>query len=277
MSGLVLFTKGGVVMYGLALLSVYAIAVVIFKIVQFRKANVFDRSFIDPALREIKQGDRRQATQTLAGIKGPVARIMRVTFECVANRDMSQKSREAEIMRVGSGDLRVLESHLRGLEMTAAIAPLMGLLGTVSGMISAFSRLSASGTRVDPTMLAGGIWEALLTTAGGIAVAIPALAAYYVLDGIIERTRATMKDVSVQILALEDEFRRNERLLAIEEAKRIEAERQSAVERVYKASPGDSDRRKKEEAEKWAEEQRRTAPQKTSTLHLLSPKYTSAS
>jgi biopolymer transport protein ExbB len=277
MPDFVLFEKGGVVMYGLVLLSIYAVAVTIFKIVQFRQANVFDRSFIDPALREIKQGDRQKATQTLAGIKGPVARIMRVTFECVANRDMSSKSREAEIMRVGSGDLRVLESHLRGLEMTAAIAPLMGLLGTVIGMITSFSRLSLSGARVDPTMLAGGIWEALLTTAGGLAVAIPALAAHYILDGIIERMRATMKDVSVQILALEDEFRRNERLHAIEEAKRIEAERKNVTEKERKLTAAEMEKKKKEEAEKWAEEQRRTAPQKTSTLHLLSPKYTSIS
>lgn len=265
MSEFMLFEKGGIIMYGLAALSIYAVAVVIFKVVQFRQSNVFDRSFIEPALREIKQGDRQKATKTLANTAGPIARIMRVTFECVANRDMSTKSREAEIMRVGSGDIRVLESHLRGLEMTAAIAPLMGLLGTVMGMIASFSRLGLSGTRVDPTLLAGGIWEALLTTAGGLAVAIPALAAHYVLDGIIEKVRATMKDVSVQILSLEDEFRRNERLFAIEEAKRLEAERKAAVE---------SEQKKKEDADKWAEEQRKNSPQKTSTLHLLSPKYT---
>lgn len=266
MPEIMIFQKGGVVMYGLAMLSVYAVAVIIFKVIQFRKANVFDRSFIDPALKEIKQGDRSKATQTLSRTRGPIAHIMLVTFECVANREMSQKSKEAEIMRVGSSDIRYLESHLRGLEMTATVAPLMGLLGTVIGMIGSFSKLSLSGTRVDPTMLAGGIWEALLTTAGGLAVAIPALAAHYILDGVIERVRATMKDVSVQIMALEDEFRRNERLLAIEEAKRAEEERRAREE---------ESRRQKEEAEKWAEEQRNNnAPQKTSTLHLLSPKYT---
>ena len=271
-----LFAKGGVVMYGLAALSIYAVAVVIFKVVQFYKANVFDRMFIEPALREIKQGDRNKAFRTLADIKGPVARIMRVTFECVANRDMSQKSKEAEITRVGAGDIRYLESHLRGLEMTATVAPLMGLLGTVIGMISSFSRLSISGSRVDPTMLAGGIWEALLTTAGGLAVAIPALAAHYILDGIIEKVRATMKDVSVQILALEDEFRRNERLFAIEEAKRIEAERRAREEEQRKQVVV-AEQKKRMHAEAWAEEQLRTTspstPQKTSTLHLLSPKY----
>ena len=245
-----MFQKGGGMMYLLILLFVYAIAVVCFKVWQFRKANLFDRGFIEPALHDIKQGDRNHATNILSLKVGPIARIMRVTFECVANREMSQKSKEAEILRVGSADIRYLESHMRGLEMTAMIAPLMGLLGTVIGMINSFSQLAVAGTRVDPTVLAGGIWEALLTTAGGLAVAIPALAAHYVLDGIIEKVRATMKDVSVQILALEDEFRRNERLHAIEEAKRIEQERK---ERREESQP--------------------SAPQKTSTLHLLSPKY----
>jgi len=275
MPEIMIFQKGGLVMYGLAMLSVYAVAVVIFKLLQFQKANVFDRSFIEPALREIKQGDRKRATQTLAGITGPIARIMRVTFECVANRDMSQKSREAEILRVGSGDIRYLESHLRGLEMTASIAPLMGLLGTVIGMIVSFSKLSLSGTRVDPTLLAGGIWEALLCTAGGLAVAIPALGAHFIFDGIIEKVRATMKDVSVQILALEDEFRRNERTRAIEEAKQAELQRR-AQEEADRRAREEEDIRKREEASQHAEKERRNSPQKTSTLHLLGPKYTNA-
>lgn len=283
MQELSIFDKGGLVMYGLAALSIYAVAVVIFKAIQFRKANVFDRSFIEPALFEIRQGDRSKATQTLAGIAGPIARIMRVTFECVANREMSQKSKEAEILRVGSGDIRHLESHLRGLEMAASIAPLMGLLGTVIGMISSFARLSMSGARVDPTLLAGGIWEALLCTAGGLTVAIPALAAHYVLDGIIEKVRATMKDVSVQILALEDEFRRNERIHAVEEARRAEEAKrreeeerkaaEAAREEAARIAREDEERRRREDAERWAEEQRQNAPQKTTTLHLLSPKY----
>ncbi len=266
MQDISIFHKGGFVMYALALLSVYAVAVIFFKLWQFRKSNVFDRSFIEPVMRDIKQGDRSQATRTLETIRGPIARIMKVTFECVANRDMSQKSKEAEITRVGSADIRYLESHLRGLEMTAMISPLMGLLGTVIGMINSFSKLSSAGTHVDPTILAGGIWEALLTTAGGLAVAIPALAAHYILDGIIEKVRSTMKDVSVQILALEDEFRRNERLLAIEQAKQAEAERRRQEEELKK---------QKAQSEAAAAEQAQNAPKKMSTLHLLSPKYSS--
>ena len=82
-------------------------------------------------------------------------------------------------------------------------------------------------------------------------MAIPALAAHYILDGVIEKVRATMKDVSVQILSLEDEFRKNERLHAIAEAKRLEEER-----RNRRNKPAEDD-----------------MPKQTSTLHLLSPKY----
>lgn len=265
MSQLDVLAKGGFMLWLLVMLSVYAVGVVIFKVWQFKNANVFDRSFIEPALREIKQGDRARATQKLCSIPGPIARIMRVTFECVANRDMSSKSREAEIMRVGAADIRYLESHLRGLEMAAALAPLMGLLGTVLGLIRSFAKIGEAGTKVDPTMLAGGIWEALLTTAGGLAVAIPAMGAHYVLDGIIERVRATMKDVSVQILALEDEFRRNERLRAVEEARRIEQERKEEA------------LREREVEVEHAALRRRSAPQLADTLQLLSPNYSRVS
>ncbi len=286
-------------MFALIALSIYAVGVVLFKIWQFRQANVFDRKFIEPVVREIKQGDRVRALAALSRIRGPIARIMRVTFECVINRDMSSKSREAEITRIGSSDIRYLESHLRGLEMAAQIAPLMGLLGTVIGLIVSFAKLGQAGTRVDPTMLAGGIWEALLTTAGGIAVAIPALASHYILDGIIEKVRATMKDVSVQILALEDEFRRNERLRAIEEARQLEEARKETEQRLLAEQAAREERERRDR--EWRERERmdhenfereerqrvlqelreheellkarRSAPERLDTLQELKPNY----
>lgn len=273
--------KGGIMMIGLGLLSVYALAVIIFKVWQFWNAHVFERRFIDEVLQEIKMGDRKRATDALDTTPGPIARIMRVSFECVKNRDMSPKSREAEIMRVGSSDIHYLESHLRGLEMTAQIAPLMGLLGTVMGLIDSFSQLGQAGTRVDPTLLAGGIWEALLTTAGGLAVAIPALGVHYLLDGIIEKTRVTMKDVSVQILALEDEFRRNERLRMVEEAKQAEEERKSfelqkqqqETERQQLEQQRLEQLHREEEERQLALQNRKTMPGESTTLKSLNPNY----
>jgi hypothetical protein len=78
-------------------------------------------------------------------------------------------------------------------------------------MVSAFSKLATVGSRVDPTILAGGIWEALITTVGGLCVAVPALMAYYWLESIIERVRANMRDTATQILALDDLFSSAER------------------------------------------------------------------
>lgn len=252
----IVFVKGGWVMYLLLALSVYALGIVFFKLYQFSSSGVYNTSFIDRVMAHVRRGELTDSSNLLAKESGPVARIMRVAIECILNRQMSMKSRESEISRIGAAELRYLESHMRGLEMASTVAPLMGLMGTVIGMIKAFSKLSEAGSRIDPSMLAGGIWEALITTAGGLMVAIPALAAYYMIDAVIERVRATMRDVTVQVLALEDMFVRNER----------EQEKREAIERAEKAKA-------------LIEEQAtilstpRGAPQSSSTLRLLSPSY----
>lgn len=252
----IIFVKGGWVMYVIVSLSIYVLGIILFKAYQFYSSGVFNTKFIDRVMSLIKRGELTDASAMLAKEKGPIARIMRVSVEGVMNREITMKSREAEIARVGSGELRYLESHMRGLEMASSIGPLLGLLGTVIGMIAAFSKLAQSGSRVDPSMLAGGIWQALITTVGGLCVAVPAMASYYLIDSIIERIRATMRDVTIQTLALEDVFIRNEK----------EQEKREMLER-------------EERARKLMEEQAnmlnnpRGAPQSSSTLHLLNPSY----
>ena len=253
----VIFVKGGWVMYLIISLSIYSLGIVFFKSYQLYTSKALQTFFIDRVMMYVKRGELTDAAVLLAREQGPIARIMRVAVECILNRQMSMRSRESEISRVGSAELRYLESHMRGLEMAATIAPLMGLMGTVIGMIKAFSKLAEAGSRIDPSMLAGGIWEALVTTASGLMVAIPSLAAYYIIDSLIERVRATMRDVTIQILALEDMFIRNEK----------EQEKREAIERE------DRVRALMEEQEK-ALATPRGAPQSSSTLRLLSPNYT---
>ena len=89
---------------------------------------------------------------------------------------------------------------LRALEVIAAIAPLLGLLGTVLGMIAAFQALQTSGNQADPGVLAGGIWEALLTTAAGMAVAIPASLALAGFDSTAERMTRDIEARATRIL-----------------------------------------------------------------------------
>lgn len=252
----IIFVKGGWVMYVIMLLSIYALGIIFFKAQQFLSSGVFNTAFIDRVMAHVKRGELTDASHILAKERGPVARIMRVAIDCILNREMTMKSREAEIGRIGASEIRYLESHMRGLEMAATVAPLIGLMGTVIGMIESFSKLSEAGSRVDPSMLAGGIWEALVATVGGLMVAIPALAAYYLLDSLIERARATMRDVTIQILAMEDMFIKNEK----EQLKREEIEREERVRLLMQ-----------EQAAAVATP--RGAPQSSSTLHLLSPKY----
>jgi biopolymer transport protein ExbB len=283
-----LLAHGGVVMLILGGLSVYAISVILYKAYQFIASSALSVPYMDSVMASVKRGEVTEALERLKPYQGPQARVMRTALEAVRNRDMSMRSREAEIGRVGAQEVHQLESHMRGLEMVATTAPLLGLLGTVIGMVSAFSQLSSAGSRVDPSMLAGGIWEALLTTVGGLIVAIPAVAAYYIIDGLIEKIRTQMKDAAVQILSLEDMFLRNEK-----EQERI------AAERAAKAMLEQEQQRMSEQEKRMNDQQRaqlellererqlrqaieeqeravatmRSAPRATNTLRLLNPTY----
>ena len=97
-------------------------------------------------------------------------------------------------MRQARNEIEGLRGGMRALELIAAVAPLLGLLGTVFGMIEAFRALEQAGSQVDPSLLSGGIWEALLTTAAGLSVAIPALAAFHWFDRSLERLRFLLED-----------------------------------------------------------------------------------
>lgn len=195
-------SKGGVMMLPVIGLSVYTLGAAVFKFNQFKKTGALEKDFVGNAIYMLRNGETAKTLESLRTQKGPVARVMETAILCLSSEGMSKEAAEAEVMRIGNAEIARLESHLRGLELTANVAPLIGLLGTVMGMIQAFASLEAAGSRIDPSVLAGGIWEALVTTASGLAVAIPALAAYYILDGLIEKIKAGMKDAAVQIFNL---------------------------------------------------------------------------
>ncbi|WP_386679152.1 MotA/TolQ/ExbB proton channel family protein [Loktanella sp. R86503] len=113
--------------------------------------------------------------------------------------DLDDVAAREETARVARASLEQARSGLRALELIATIAPLLGLLGTVLGMIGAFQALQQTGTRADPAALAGGIWEALLTTAAGMAVAIPASVALTWFESVVDRLRFDMEDTATRI------------------------------------------------------------------------------
>ncbi len=195
-----LFQQGGPVMVVLLAMSVLALTIILLKLFQFFRSGLWRSGFIDPVMATLQDGRTVDALTRLQRQRGPVARVMECALTCASNGKMAAKDIEAEVSRVGSAQIRNLESWLRGLSAIAHLSPLLGLLGTVTGMIVAFMRLEEAGSRVDPSILSGGIWEALLTTAFGLTVAIPAMAAFYYLEGEVDRVRASMKDATVRVL-----------------------------------------------------------------------------
>ena len=197
-----LLFKGGPVMAVLLLVSIAALTIILVKFFQFSRAKLKRTAFVDPVIAALRRGERDAVLAALNNETHPVARVMETAIITGRNVHMSSEDREAEISRVGGAEIRNLETYLRGLEVIANLSPLMGLLGTVLGMIGAFAKLEAAGAKVDPALLAGGIWEALLTTAFGLVIAIPALAAYYMFEGQVESVRVAMKDAVVRVMTV---------------------------------------------------------------------------
>ena len=201
-TGISLLDKGGPVMVVLFALSIFALAIIFVKIYQFYKSGLGRTQFIDQTIWTLREGGNEAALEILSTSSHPIAHVMDTTIRSSSSPTSSKEDRETEIGRVGSAEIRNLESYLRGLEVIANLSPLLGLLGTVLGMIKAFARLESAGTKVDPAILAGGIWEALLTTAFGLSVAIPALAAFYIFEGRVESVRTEMKDAVTRVLGV---------------------------------------------------------------------------
>lgn len=104
-----------------------------------------------------------------------------------------------ELTILATSQLNELRTGMRLLEVIAGAAPLMGLLGTVLGMIEAFKQLEMAGSQIDPSVLSGGIWQALLTTAAGLIVALPALIAWHHFDRGLENARIAMNALLARI------------------------------------------------------------------------------
>mgnify|MGYP001258413756 FL=1 len=193
-----LIEKGGPVMFILLGFSIFAFAIIFIKLIQFFAAALSSTNKIEKILSKLNGRNAKKLLVEIQEIKNPLARIIEVVILTKSDRRFDKESREAEISRIISIEIRNLENYLGGLEVVASISPLLGLFGTVLGMIKAFLNLEKAGSQIDPALLAGGIWEALLTTAFGLAIAIPALAAYHLFENKISNTRDKINDAVVR-------------------------------------------------------------------------------
>lgn len=188
---------GGPAIWAIAALSVIAVAIILWKTWRLALIGAWSKGRARDAVAAMRAGNTDQALSIVDGRRGVRSRVVAAAMRAQAT--MPEPAAREETTRVAKAELADARSGLRGLELISTIAPLLGLLGTVLGMIAAFQALQAAGARADPSALAGGIWEALLTTAAGMAVAIPASAALTWFESVIDRLRLDMEDATTQI------------------------------------------------------------------------------
>ena len=159
---------GGPVVAILIAMSVITLAVTLYKLWQFAASGVGRHRVLSQALAAWDSGDKQAARARLAKSHSYLAPLVQVAMDAPDAPGLDQRlDAEAGLALAG------LERGFRLLDTVAQLAPLLGLFGTVLGMIEAFQSLQSAGSAVDPSLLAGGIWVALVTTAVGLAVAMP--------------------------------------------------------------------------------------------------------
>jgi biopolymer transport protein ExbB len=199
MSLLEIIFKGGIMMIPIFLCSVVAIAVFSERIMALRKINTNSRTFILQIKNLVYRKKIEEAIVLCKETPGPVAAI---TLASLLKRDKTREEIKEAIESAGKTAIYKLEKNLGMLGSAAAIAPMFGFLGTVTGMINAFMQIQMRGGVVDAGVLAGGIWEALITTAAGLIVGIPALMAHNYIAGKVEHYVFEMQENSIDLLDL---------------------------------------------------------------------------
>ncbi len=203
-----LFTKGGPVVWILGAYSLIGLTIIIERLLRFAlmgRSGGDMEAGLAAALRSNESGD---LGGWLRGRRGPEIELVSAVLAAAAEgvKDLSRVA-----IRVGSRQLQAMERGFRTLEILGNTAPLLGLFGTILGMIKAFMVIEQAGGRVDAQALAGGIWEAMVTTGVGLAVSIPILLMLHLLEGMADRRAQTMRGcASVVIEQLGGEVERDE-------------------------------------------------------------------
>jgi biopolymer transport protein ExbB len=181
--------KGGIMMYPLALCSVVLLTVFLERL-WFFLANRGHRDNYLAALKFVSEGKTADAKLCLDGAKGETERVF---AEALRHAEVSRHDMEHIITNRGVQELQRYAKHLHVMELIGRVAPMMGLFGTVLGMAAAFHTVAAYKGAVDPALLAGGIWEALITTIAGLFVGIPALIIYHFFEKSLHTKAVNLK------------------------------------------------------------------------------------
>ena len=202
--------KGGPIMWPILLCSVVAFAIVIERLIRLRQEEIDTKSFMEHISKSVKRNKIMEALDLCDKTGGPIANILKAG---ILKHDRPRNEVREAIEDASIHEVPRLERNLPVLATVAHVAPLLGLLGTVTGLVAAFQVIESKATALNPVNpgdLAGGIWEALLTTVFGLCVAIPTYVAYNYLVSRVDGFVLDMERSATDLLNILGERRENE-------------------------------------------------------------------
>lgn len=196
-------SKGGWLMIVLLVLSFIAIYIFGKKLWMITKAGKIDRYFLNDIQDCMNSGKIQSAKALCEKYDSPIARMVEKGIE---RRGKSASEVQAAMENTGNVEVARLEKGITGLASIAGGAPMIGFLGTVTGMVKAFFNMANSGNNVDISLLSGGIYEAMITTVGGLIVGIIAYFAYNFILGRMNSLTAKMNAATADMLDILEEM-----------------------------------------------------------------------
>ena len=200
------FQKFGFVFWPLALCSITALTFIIERLFTFirSRSKIGTEQFMSSITESLRSENIMEAVSTCEEAGGPLpnvlkAGLLKYSQAQIEERQINKEEIQESIQEASLLEVPELERNLPVLATVAVVSPLFGLLGTVTGMINAFTTIALEGTG-DPQQLAGGISQALLTTAGGLTIAIPCLIFYQLFDSWVNRYVLEIEQVSTEIV-----------------------------------------------------------------------------
>ncbi len=187
---------GGPVMWPIILCSIAAAAIMLERLWTLRRERIIPRELTDRVWKLVESRTLNERHIEALSRNSPLGRVLAAGL---ANYQQGRELMKEAIEDTGRHVVHELGRFLNTLGTIAAISPLLGLLGTVTGMIQAFNAITAAGVG-DPRMLSGGIGQALITTAAGLIVAIPALIAYRYLRGVVDLLVVEMEKEAMKLM-----------------------------------------------------------------------------
>lgn len=190
--------QGGLLSYPLIALLIWGVVIIVIKAVQLRRGTTVNPDMVEKVEQLLLNRRIPEATAYCKQNSVPMTRIL---LAGIINYEKSEAELKEILEEAGRQEVPLIRSHLTALGTIASVAPLLGLLGTVIGMIEVFAILSRE-TTINPTMLAGGISQALVTTALGMVIAMPTLASYNYFITKVQNLIIEMEKVSLHMVAV---------------------------------------------------------------------------